>query len=769
MDHRRVETILHHLRQWTGSQPALADGQLLERFAGQRDEAAFELLVRRHGPLVWNVCHRLLGNAHDAEDAFQAVFLILLRKASALDRTGTVAPWLYGVACRVALRARARRGRDPIPLMNEPGDHGSSNQTAELRRILDEEVNRLPERYRAPVVLCYFQGRTHEEAARELHWPLGTVKCRIMRAREWLRVRLTRRGLTLASGALAAMMSAEGLRAAMPPLLIESTVAAGLAGTVPAAALAEGVLRAMFLTKLAKITVSLVAVLGLGLGVAGLLGEPAAPGVAPINAAEPVLPGIAAEDTAPAAPASADPLAGPWADLASDDEAKALRAVLTFARDSKAAVAFFKQHLHPVLVDAKRIARRIADLDSAEFAVRAQASADLENFGEYALPYLQAALEGNPPLEVRQRVADLLYRLKQPRLPAGWVRSVRAIAVLEAIGGDEARTILEALARGRARAVPTQEAEVALDRLAAHFAVPVARRWGDLSSTDEARVAQALLALATRPKETLQFLQEQLKGKTLNVGVANDITERVNRLIVELGSNRFDVREKASQQLGALGQAAVPALMQAVNGPVPLPLETRRRIEELIFQARLNQRQQAIQAHAELLTGKVAGPAPQPPAPALAITAVLVQRAEVLLGHIGTREAAELLAAFKAAAQIKSTRDALSSDGKLRAHIDTNGRITLSDPMTGKILSYHDGTAQCLAFAPDSKLLVYGSATSTLSILETATGKLVRQIKFVPAGGIVAVSVSPDGSRLSANGADGTVAEFELATGKQLR
>src|SRR5262249_40063335 len=156
-----------------------------------RDQAAFELLVRRHGPLVWNVCHRLLGNAHDAEDAFQAAFLVLLRKAARLDRSGSVGPWLHGVAYRVALRARSQHEKEKHPLPADPPDPSADTAAPELRRIMDEEVNRLPERYRAPIILCFLQGRTHEEAARELQWPLGTLKCRIVRARERLRVRLT--------------------------------------------------------------------------------------------------------------------------------------------------------------------------------------------------------------------------------------------------------------------------------------------------------------------------------------------------------------------------------------------------------------------------------------------------------------------------------------------------------------------------------------------------------------------------------------------------
>lgn len=235
--------VVGHLRHLLNPQAAggQTDGQLLERFLAHREEAAFAAVVQRHGPLVFGLCRRLLGNVHDAEDAFQATFLVLARRAGALDRRGSLAGWLYGVAYRVAVRARlqaARRRayeRQAVPMTasgNAPDPAGP-----ELRQILDEELNRLPEKYRSPLVLCYLEGKTHAEAAHQLQWPLGTVRGRVARARDLLRRRLERRGLAVTSGTLGGLLAPEVVSAAVPAAVVQATVeAALLAVTAPAAA-----------------------------------------------------------------------------------------------------------------------------------------------------------------------------------------------------------------------------------------------------------------------------------------------------------------------------------------------------------------------------------------------------------------------------------------------------------------------------------------------------------------------------------------------------
>lgn len=245
----------------------MTDGQLLEQFVRQHDSAAFEILVRRHGPMVLRVCQRLLRHGPDADDAFQATFIVLVRKAHSIIKLESVASWLYGVAYRIALRAKLRANRRlarerQFDECSVPGHDGAATVEAgiaELRPVLDEELSRLPEKYRAPVVLCYLEGKTNEEAAQYLHWPTGTVKVRLMRARDLLRDRLARRGVALSLGALALALSQEAANAAVPAALATSTtqtaalVSAGTVATAAsagAAALADATLKAMALAKL---------------------------------------------------------------------------------------------------------------------------------------------------------------------------------------------------------------------------------------------------------------------------------------------------------------------------------------------------------------------------------------------------------------------------------------------------------------------------------------------------------------------------------------
>jgi RNA polymerase sigma factor (sigma-70 family) len=243
------------------------DRQLLQRVAGHREEAAFAALVQRHGPMVLGVCRRILHDPHDADDAFQATFLVLARKAGSLARPEKLANWLYGVACRTAARAKADAARRrtherQCPDMPSPEARSDSGESFhEFRPALDEELRRLPEKYRAPLVLCYLDGRTYAETARVLGWAEGTVSGRLARAREVLRGRLTRRGVTLSAGAFALALSQVSAPAAVPPALADTAAKAAMlfaagsaaagAGIVPgpAAALAEGVLQTMLTAK----------------------------------------------------------------------------------------------------------------------------------------------------------------------------------------------------------------------------------------------------------------------------------------------------------------------------------------------------------------------------------------------------------------------------------------------------------------------------------------------------------------------------------------
>src|SRR5262249_29325184 len=215
------------------------------RFIDRHDEAAFEALVRRHGPMVLGVCRRVIGDHHDAEDAFQATFLVLVRKAAAVRPRELVGHWLYGVAYRTALEARGilarRRAKErQVSAMPEPALPHADDEP-DLRSILDEELNRLSSKYRVPVVLCELEGRSRKEVAARLRIPEGTLSSRLATARRILADRLTRRGLGTSAAALTACF-AQQASAGLPSPLVAATVQAAtqFAAGATAAAISTG-------------------------------------------------------------------------------------------------------------------------------------------------------------------------------------------------------------------------------------------------------------------------------------------------------------------------------------------------------------------------------------------------------------------------------------------------------------------------------------------------------------------------------------------------
>jgi RNA polymerase sigma factor (sigma-70 family) len=262
----------------------LTDGDLLECFITRRDETAFAALVQRHGPMVLGVCRRVLGNEADAEDAFQATFLVLVRKVASITPRGMVGNWLYGVANTTALKARAMRTKRLAKERDaaaRPKPVSSAETWERLSALLDQELKALPDKCRAAIVLCDLEGKSIKEAARLLGCPQGTVGTRLARGRSLLARRLARHSLTVSGGTIATAIAQNAAGAGVPPLLLNSTVKAALSvaagqaaatGVISAkvAALTEGVLKAMFLTKLKIATALLLAVVvaATGVGVA---------------------------------------------------------------------------------------------------------------------------------------------------------------------------------------------------------------------------------------------------------------------------------------------------------------------------------------------------------------------------------------------------------------------------------------------------------------------------------------------------------------------
>jgi RNA polymerase sigma factor (sigma-70 family) len=283
MANSQLSEVIRHLRRTVllRDEAERTDGQLLEDYLRHRNEGALAALVFRHGPMVWGVCRRVLRDHHDAEDAFQATFLVLVRKAASVVPREMVANWLYGVAHQTALKARATTAKQrvrerQVSEMPEPAA-AEPDLWNDLQPLLDQELSCLPDKHRVAIVLCDLEGKTRKEAARQLGVPEGTLAARVARGRVMLAKRLARHGLALSGGALGTMLAQNVLLAGVPTSMVSNTIkaaslfAAGqtaVAGLISAkaAALTEGVLQTMLLSKikLAMAVVLVVAVVGVG-------------------------------------------------------------------------------------------------------------------------------------------------------------------------------------------------------------------------------------------------------------------------------------------------------------------------------------------------------------------------------------------------------------------------------------------------------------------------------------------------------------------------
>jgi RNA polymerase sigma factor (sigma-70 family) len=284
MGNSQLQSVVEHIRNLAA--PELAndrtDQELLRDFSARRDQAAFTTLVKRHASMVFGICRRVLNHAQDAEDAFQATFLLLAHKATAIRKQTALASWLHGVAFRTAMRSKrdsARRRfheKRVAPMARTPA--ASELALRELQALLDEEIERLPEKYKAPFVLCCLEGKSKAEAATELGWRVGTVSSRLAYARKFLQTRLSRRGVSLAGVLGAAALAPDSAIAGVPHLLIDGTVRAalqftaskGLAGgliSAEVAALVKMVSKSMLISQLKPLLALLLAVSATAAGV----------------------------------------------------------------------------------------------------------------------------------------------------------------------------------------------------------------------------------------------------------------------------------------------------------------------------------------------------------------------------------------------------------------------------------------------------------------------------------------------------------------------
>jgi RNA polymerase sigma factor (sigma-70 family) len=314
-----------------GTAASLSDGQLLDRFVARREESVFEAIVLRHGPMVWGVCRRVLRDHHDAEDALQATFLTLARKAASVEPREKLGNWLYGVAYLTAKKAMASRARRRVldgraretkarenKMLDTPHPGAApGNSLGELLPELDRALSRLPDKYRAPVVLCELQGKTHKEAAEQLGWPIGTVSGRLSRARGILARKLSRPAAALSGGSLAAMLARDASAASVPAELVGPTAQAACqvsAGHAAAAGVVSAEVATLTAEVLKTMLLSKIAALGLLAGLVGLGGTGIYYGVQSAR-------GGPAPGT-PAAPAPPAVAAGPAVGRAADDAPK---------------------------------------------------------------------------------------------------------------------------------------------------------------------------------------------------------------------------------------------------------------------------------------------------------------------------------------------------------------------------------------------------------------------------------------------------------------
>jgi RNA polymerase sigma factor (sigma-70 family) len=596
MTKARADVLLGCLRRLAGGgaqEPP--DWQLLERFVTHCDKAALEALVRRHGPLVLGVCRRVLRDPHAAEDAFQATFLVLVRKAGSIGKRNLLANWLYGVAYRTAARARVeaakRREREAQAPPRPPADGEADVDRRELCAVLDEELNRLPAPYRAPFLLCHVEGRTRDEAARQLGWSLRTLQRRLERGRALLRARLTRRGVTLSATLLSASLAGKAADAAVSPALASATARAALsaAGGTPtaAAAAAKIVIQTAAVARLksAAGVLVVVVVIGVGAGAFTVAGRPAGgptPAAAPTNPVPP-------EPPPAVEPLDPKMIAELAKQLRSKDwqERSAALEKLTKLIDQHAGgdMAIFEPVIGPLFDhvgwggEAEKESRMAADL--------------LVRIGRPAAPLLRQALQSAEARE-RRCAAELLVRIRPPGISLvallrplttdkdHYVRRT-AIEGLEALG-PAARDAIDDLKKATKDASLTNQvrARAALARVTGddEQVAALAEYLTLVEPCDGAAAfaASELERLGKQAKPAVRKLTDALKHKDAQVRVNaasalevidGDADETIAALIDRLKNDpEREVRRTAAAALGAVGpkaKAAVPALRDALK------------------------------------------------------------------------------------------------------------------------------------------------------------------------------------------------------------
>jgi RNA polymerase sigma factor (sigma-70 family) len=731
MGSQTLADVLKYVRHLGGA--AAGDAKLLEQFVTRGDEGAFAALLQRHGPLVLGVCRQVLRDAQDAEDAFQATFLVLARKAASIRKGDALAGWLHRVALNVArttwagtAQRRARERQAPGTSRASPVD-GSA--PGDWRPLIHEEVGRLPEKYRLPVVLCYFGGKTHAEAARELAWPLGTVKGRLARARDLLRTRLARRGLALSGAALAAAFAQGAVYGQVSADLFCHTLRAAVSfaageaipagdASAQAVTLAKGALPLLAATRPAPVLV-LVAAVGL-IGFAAALGAGLEQGEEPGSRAAAV--GQAQSSSRPVR----QPAGGPeGADVHGDPLPPGARA--------RAGTTRFR-HGGPVLSLAYLARGKILASAGHVGWTRADESA-------HGTIRLWEAATGKELRRLHVKGVANVAVSPDGATVAGAGTTDGTVFLWDAATGKELRRFKGSRGYAGDRALAFSPDG---RTLAATGADPYVRLWD---------VATGKLLRTERTDEPVLQLAFSPDGRILGFSGPDQLPLRLFAVAtwkeLPLLPAKHDIRSFAFSPDGKTLAGSEGGLFG--RGDEDRPLIT-------LYELATGRPIRRFQGH----RGTIHTVAFTPDGKTLASAA---SDKTIRLWEVATGKQRRLWSAGNSASTL-----ALAPDGKTLAAAH-DGVIRSWDLATGKALpprGGHQGGVSSVALSPDGKTLISASSDATIRSWEAGTGKELRRLKGHE-GSITSVSLSPDGKLLaSVCPDDRTVGLWDVAAGREV-